>query len=149
MNVQTFRTQLEAMGGNNVAIVVPDEVVTAFAHGKRVPVKVTVDGDYTYANTIASMGGRFLLSFNAETRKATGRVAGDEVEVRLELDDAPRTVALPPDLAAALEKDPAASAAWEALSYSRKKEHATAVESAKKEETRVRRLEKVLEALRG
>jgi len=149
MNVQTFRTQLEAMGGNNVAIVVPDEVVTAFAHGKRVPVKVTIDGDYTYANTIASMGGRFLLSFNAETRKATGRVAGDEVEVRLELDDAPRAVALPPDLAAALEKDPAASAAWEALSYSRKKEHATAVESAKKEETRVRRLEKVLEALRG
>ena len=149
MNVQTFRTELESMGGNNAAIVVPDEVVAAFEHGKRVPVKVTIDGDYTYANTITSMGGRFLISFNAQTRKATGRVAGDEVEVRLELDDAPRTVTLPPDLAAALEKDAKASAALEALSFTKKKEHATAIESAKKEETRERRLAKVLEALRG
>lgn len=77
------------MGGKNVAIVVFAEVVTDFARGKRVPVKVTVDGDYTYASTISSMGGRFLLSFNAETRAATGRLAGDEVEVRLELDDYP------------------------------------------------------------
>jgi hypothetical protein len=95
MNVQTFRTVLEPMGGNNVAIVVPDDVVAAFEHGKRVPVVVTVDGDYSYANTIASMGGRFLISFNAATRAATGRGAGDEVEVRLEIDDAPRTVPAP------------------------------------------------------
>lgn len=85
-NIQTFRTVLEATGGNNVGIVVPDEVVTAFDHGKRVPVVVTIDDGYTYPNSIASMGGRFLVSFNAETRKATGRAAGDEVEVRLELD---------------------------------------------------------------
>ena len=85
---QTFRTTLEATGGNNVAIVVPEEVVTAFEHGRRVPVVVTVDGGYSYANSISSMGGRFLVSFNAETRKATGRGAGDEVEVRLVLDEA-------------------------------------------------------------
>jgi hypothetical protein len=149
MNVQTFRTVLEPMGGNNVAIVVPDEVVAAFEHGKRVPVAVTVDGDYTYANTIASMGGRFLISFNAATRAATGRGAGDEIEVRLELDDAPRTVAPPPELAAALETDAAASAAWDALSYTRKKQHAQALESARTEVTRERRLVKVLESLRG
>jgi len=89
-SVQTFRTVLEATGGNNVGIVVPEDVVVAFDHGKRVPVVVTIDGDYTYPNSIASMGGRFLVSFNAETRKATGRSAGDEVEVRLELDEARR-----------------------------------------------------------
>lgn len=149
MNAQTFRTKLEPMGGNNVAIVVPDEVVAAFEHGKRVPVTVTVDGGYSYANTITSMGGRFLVSFNAATRRATGRGAGDEVEVRLEIDDAPRTVTPPPELAAALDADPGAAAAWEALSYTRKKEHAVAVESAKKDETRERRLAKVMEALRG
>jgi hypothetical protein len=149
MDVQTFRTALEPMGGNNVAIVVPDQIVNAFEHGKRVPVVVTIDGDYSYSNTISSMGGRFLISFNAETRTATGRTAGDEVEVRLELDDAPRTVTPPPPLAAALGADPGAAAAWEALSYTRKKEHATAIESAKKEETRERRLAKVMESLRG
>ena len=86
MTKQTFRTTLEATGGNNVAIVVPDEVVSAFDHGKRVPVIVTVDGDYSYPNSISVMGERFLISFNAETRKATGRGAGDEVDVDLELD---------------------------------------------------------------
>ena len=55
----------------------------------------------------------------------------------------------PPPLAAALAADPGAAAAWEALSYTRKKEHATAIESAKKEETRERRLAKVMESLRG
>jgi hypothetical protein len=149
MNVQTFRTVLEPMGGNNVAIVVPDGVVAAFERGKRVPVAVTVDGDYTYPNTIASMGGRFLISFNAATRAATGRRAGDEIEVRLELDDAPRIVAPPPDLAAALKQDAAASAVWDALSYTKKKEHAHSVESAKTDVTRERRLAKVLESLRG
>jgi hypothetical protein len=149
MNVQTFRTVLEPMGGNNVAIVVPDDVVAAFEHGKRVPVVVTVDGDYIYANTIASMGGRFLISFNDATRAATGRGAGDEVEVRLELDDAPRTVVPPPDLAAALKQDDAASAVWDALSYTKKKEHAHSVESAKTEATRERHLAKVMASLRG
>ncbi len=79
----TFRTVLEATGGNNVAIVVPEEIVQAFDRGKRVPVVVVVDGDYTFTTTIGVMGGRFLVSFNAETRKKTGRGAGDEVTVDL------------------------------------------------------------------
>ncbi|MFL6024757.1 MAG: YdeI/OmpD-associated family protein [Marmoricola sp.] len=149
MSTQTFRTVLESMGGNNVGIVVPDEVVAAFDRGKRAPVRVTVDGDFTYPNTIASMGGRFLLSFNAATRAATGRGAGDEVEIRLDLDDGPRTVEVPAALASALKADPAAAAAWEAWSFTRKKEAATSIESAKAEETRQRRLEKVLGALRA
>lgn len=82
----TFRTVLEATGGNNVGIVVPEAVVLAFECGKRVPVVVTIDGDYEYRTTIGVMGGRYLVSFNAETRKRTGRGAGDEVEVRLEVD---------------------------------------------------------------
>lgn len=82
----TFRTVLEATGGNNVGIVVPEEVVLAFGRGKRVPVVVTIDGDYAYRTTIGVMGGRYLVSFNAETRQRTGRTAGDEVDVGLEVD---------------------------------------------------------------
>ena len=52
---QSFRTTLLASGGNNVGIVVPTDVVTAFGRGKRVPVVVTVDGGQ-YRSTIASMG---------------------------------------------------------------------------------------------
>lgn len=81
-----FRTVLTATGGNNVGFVVPEEVVLGFNRGKRVPVIVTIDDDYTYKTTTGVMGGRYLVSFNAETRKNTNRGAGDEVQVQLDLD---------------------------------------------------------------
>ena len=146
---QTFRTELFAAGGNNVGIVVPDDVVVAFERGKRVPVVVTIDGSYQYRNTIASMGGRLLISFNAETRKATGRSAGDVVEVRLDVDDAPRVVEVPEELATELASDPAAKAAWERLSFSHRRAHAESITKAKAADTRARRVAKVLQALRA
>ena len=82
----TFRTVLEPTGGNNVGIVVPEDVLLAFNLGKRVPVVVTIDDGYTYKTTIGVMHGRYLVSFNAETRKNTGRGAGDEVKVDLVVD---------------------------------------------------------------
>lgn len=146
---QTFRTTLWSAGGNNVGIVVPEDVVAAFGRGKRVPVVVTIDGDYQYRNTIASMGGQFLISFNAETRKITGRGAGDEVEVRLDVDDAPRVIEVPADLAVELAKDADAKAAWEQMSYSRQRGHAESITGAKTDETRARRVAKVVTALQG
>ena len=82
----TWRIVLEATGGNNVGIVIPEDVVLGFDRGKRVPVIVTIDGRYTYPTTIGVMGGRYLVSFNAETRRRTGRGAGDEVEVEVVVD---------------------------------------------------------------
>ncbi len=146
---QTFRTTLEATGGRNVGIVVPTEVAEAFGRGKRVPVVVTIEGGYQYRNTIASMGGRFLISFNAETRAATGFGAGDEVEVRLDVDDAPRVVEVPEDLAVELARDPELRAAWEKLSYSHQRAHAEAITKAKAADTRARRVAKTVEALRA
>ena len=145
----TFRTTLWAAGGNNVGIVVPQEVVEGFGRGMRVPVVVTIDGDHTYRSTIASMGGRLLISFNAGTRAATGRGAGDEIEVTLAVDDAPRVVEVPAALAEALDRDPAAAEVWARLSYSRQKAHALSVDGAKSDETRDRRVQKVLTELTG
>lgn len=145
----SFRTTLRAGGGNNVGIEVPAPIVESFARGKRVPVVVTIDGGYTYRNTISSMGGAFLISFNAEVRAATGRGAGDEVEVSLTLDDAPRTVEVPPPLADALGADPAAARAWAGLSVSKQRAHALSVAGAKSDATRSRRVQKVLDDLRG
>ena len=144
----TFTTRL-AQSGNNVGIVVPPEVVESFGAGKRVPVVVTIDGGYSYRSTISSMGGRFMISFNAETRAATGRGGGDEVEVTLEHDTASRAVEPPPALAEALAADPAAAAAWAKLAPSHQKEHARAITEAKGDDTRARRVAKALEMLRG
>lgn len=143
----SFTTVLQATGGNNVGIQVPAEVVESFGRGKRVPVVVTIDGGYSYRNTIAAMGGSFWLSFNAETRKATGRGAGDEVEVTLEADDAPRVVEVPPDLAEAFAANPAAADAWTKLSYSHQRQHAEAIAAAKAPETRARRIASTIDKL--
>lgn len=143
----TFRTQL-AQFGNNVGIVVPAEIVESFGVGKRVPVVVTVDGGYSYRNTISSMGGRFLISFNSETRAATGLGGGDEVEITLEHDTAPRTVEMPAELAAAAAGDPVVLAAWEKLPPSHQKEHARAISEAKGDDTRARRVDAALAKLR-
>ena len=143
----TFRTTLWPGGGNNVGIVVPEDIVLGFNRGKRVPVVVTIDGGYSYRNTITSMGGQYLISFNSATRKATGRGAGDEVEVTLEVDDQPRTVDPPDVLVAALAANPDAAKAWDAWSHSKQRQHAEAIAGAKTDETRERRLAKALDAL--
>lgn len=143
----SFRTVLWSSGGNNVGIVVPEEIVRSFGRGKRVPVVVTIDGGFTYRNTISSMGGQYLISFSSDIRAATGRGAGDEVEVILDIDDAPRTVDVPPALADALAADPDAAATWATLSYSKQKAHALSVDGAKSDDTRARRVQKVIDAL--
>ena len=121
-------------GKTATGIEVPDEIVAGLGQGQRPPVRVTVGG-YCYRTTVARMGGRFLVSLSAENRAAAGVAAGDEVEVDLEFDDAPREVEVPADLAAALGRDQAARANFEALPYSHRKEWVRWVTEAKKPDT--------------
>ena len=126
----------------------PREVVEALGASKRPPVRVTVNG-YTYRNTIAAMGGKYMVGVSAEHRAGAGVAGGDSVDVDIELDDAPRTVEVPPELAMALAKDKAAKATFDGLSYSNQRRHADGIASAKTDETRQRRLEKTLAELHG
>ena len=89
-----------------------------------------------------------MLPVSAEVREHAHVAAGDELEVTVELDTAPREVSVPDDLAAALAQDSAAKAAFEKLSYSNKRRHVLSVEDAKTPETRARRVEKAVEALK-
>jgi uncharacterized protein YdeI (YjbR/CyaY-like superfamily) len=66
----------------------------------------------------------------------------------VELDEAPRTVTVPADLAEALALDAAASAAFGRLSYSHQQRHVLAIESAKAPETRQRRIAKTVADLK-
>jgi antitoxin component of MazEF toxin-antitoxin module len=142
-----FRAILETNGRTATGIEVPPSVVGALGAGKRPPVRVTLH-EHTYRTTVARMGGRFLVPVSAEVRKAAGVTAGDDLDVDIELDDAPRTVDVPADLAAALAEVPAAAKAWDTLSYTHRKEWARSVEDAKKPETRARRIAAAVEALR-
>ena len=142
-----FRTTIVQSGKNTTGIQVPDEVVEALGSGKRPAVTVTVNG-YSYRSTVASMGGVFMVSLSAEHRAGAGVGGGDEVEVDLELDSAPREVTVPPELVAALDAEPAARATFDGLSYSNKSWHILQVTGAKTEETRQRRIARSVEALK-
>jgi hypothetical protein len=140
-----FETTMTLVG-NNTGIEVPPEVIEALGAGKKPPVKVTVNG-YEYRNTVAVMGGKYMISFSSDKRAATGIQGGDPIVVDLELDTAPRTVEVPDDFAAALDAAPGAREAFDRLAPSHKKAHVTAVESAKARETRQRRIAKAVESL--
>ena len=142
-----FRTTIEQSGKTATGIPVPTEVVEALAAGKRPAVTVTING-YTYRSSIAVMGGAFMISLSSEHRAAAGVAGGDEVDVDVELDAAPREVSVPADLAAALDAQPAARRTFDGLSYSNKLWHVLQIEGAKTDETRRRRIVKSVEALR-
>jgi bifunctional DNA-binding transcriptional regulator/antitoxin component of YhaV-PrlF toxin-antitoxin module len=140
-----FRTTI-ARQGNNTGVVVPDEVVTALGAGKKPPVVVTLNG-YTYRSSIASMGGRFMISLSRENRERAGLEGGEELDVEVVVDDQPRVVEPPSDFAAALQASPAAAAAFAKLSYSHQRQHVLAIEEAKAAETRQRRIAKAVAQL--
>jgi Bacteriocin-protection, YdeI or OmpD-Associated/Domain of unknown function (DUF1905) len=142
-----FRTTILQSGKTAMGFEVPQEAVDALAAGKRPPVKVTING-YTYRSSIAVLQGRYMIGVSAENRGPAGVTAGDEVDVELELDTAPREVTIPPDLAAALDAEPNARRTFDALSYSNKSWHTIQVAAAKAPETRARRIEKSIAALR-
>lgn len=127
---------------------VPPAVVEALGGGARPPVTITVNG-HSWKSRVAIMRGRHLIGLSKAHRQAAGVATGDEVEVELTLDTEPRVVVEPADFTAALDDDPAARAAYDELSYSRRREHVRAIESAKKPETRRRRIERAITALRG
>ena len=132
-----FHTTILQGDKTATGIRIPDEVVEALGAGKRPPITVTING-FTYRSTVAVMGGAYMV----------GVGGGDEVDVEIELDTAPREVAVPADLAAALDAEPAARSTFESLSNSNKGWHVFQVTGAKTDETRQRRIAKSVATLR-
>lgn len=142
-----FRSVVELGGKSATGIRVPDDVIAALSTSRRPSVAVTVNG-YTYRTTAARMGDAFFVPLSAENRSAAGLSAGDEVEVEIVLDDAPREVAVPDDLAAALTEARMRDR-FDGLAYSHRREHVRAVQDAKTAATRQRRIAAAIEKLRA
>jgi hypothetical protein len=148
MGLIRFRTQLRRRGPA-AAIVLDDAQVATVGEGaRRFPVTATVNG-YTWRTSVARMGGEFLVGLNRQVREGAGVQAGDDVEVTIELDAAPRDVEVPEALAAALTTDPQAKAAFERMAFTHRKEYARWIAEAKREETRDRRVQQAIEMIRA
>ena len=141
-----FRTNLLQIG-NNVGVDVPDTVIEELGAGKKPAVVMTINDDYTWRSTVAVMRGKYLVSFSSAHRAASGYRGGDDVEITIVVDDAPRTVEIPEPLQAAMDAAPGAQAAFDALSNSRKKLLTVPVADAKTDETRDKRIAKAIAEL--
>lgn len=112
----------------------------------RVPVAITYKGE-TFRTSVSVYRGQWMMVVN-EAMRSGGLAPGGSYRVEITMDTAERTVDVPDDLAAALAAEGLRSA-WDALSYTRRKEHVRLVTEAKKQETRERRVAAVIDSVRG
>jgi bifunctional DNA-binding transcriptional regulator/antitoxin component of YhaV-PrlF toxin-antitoxin module len=144
--VERFKAILGGEDGEAPTVELPFDAKERFGRA-RAPVRGTVDGT-EFRTTVAVYGGRYLIGFRRELRERAGVAIGDQVEVTIDLDDEPRTVELPPALAAAFDEDEDAREAFDRLSYSHRREYAEWIAEAKRDDTRSRRVAKTLGQLR-
>ena len=148
MKVKKFRAKIvqdDETSGCGVPL--PFDPREAFGRA-RAPVRAAIGG-HTFRTTTFTMCGVHWIPLNKANRTAAGVSAGQTVSVELTPDEQPRVVEVPRELAAALRKQRGLTARFRALSYTRQKEHAQAIESAKKPETAARRIERLLRELGG
>jgi len=148
MGVIRFRARLQPRGPA-AAVVLDDAKVAVVGEGaKRFPVVATVN-DYTWRTSVTRMGGEFLLGLNREVREGAQVAVGEDVDVTLELDVAPRVVEIPEALALALAAAPDVAAAFDAMAFTHRKEYARWIADAKQEQTRERRVQQALDMIRA
>jgi hypothetical protein len=147
MATKRFRVLLEKHENSEATgITIPFDVQKTYGTRARVPVRGTING-FPYRSTIFPMGGRYMMAVNKEMRAGANATGGDTLSVTMERDEEPRIITPHADLARALKANKAAQSAWDKLSYTHQKEHARAIEDAKRPETRARRIEKAVAQL--
>ncbi|HRB01708.1 MAG TPA: YdeI/OmpD-associated family protein [Ignavibacteria bacterium] len=140
-----FKTKILQFG-NNTGIEISEDLLEKLNGGKKPLVVVTLN-KYSYRSAVGKMGDRFMISLSSENRKNAGVKGGDSLEVQIELDTAPRTVDVPDELQTALNKNKTIKDAFEKLAPSKKKAMVMSVIDAKAEETRKKRIEKIISTL--
>ena len=143
-----FTTKLIGQEGSQVAGMKPPfDVVEVFGRKGRVPVKGTING-FPFRSSLMNMGDGHMMAVNAELRAGGKCKAGDTVRIVMELDEDERKVEVPAYLKKIINSDPQAKERWAKLSFTHQKEYVRAVEDAKKDETRERRIAQMMDALR-
>ena len=136
------------IGSGGAYIEFPFDVENEFGVKGRVKA-VCFFQDAEYRGSLVRMGTQYhIIGITKDIRKKIGKDIGDKVQVRLYKDESERTVELPPVLGQEFIHDQALKDRYEKLSYSRKREIADLLNSAKQEQTLKSRLEKIIAELR-
>jgi len=143
-----FQARIEGKEAGVVAAITPPvDVIEWFGTRARVPIRGTING-FPFRSSLMPCGNTRMMPVNMKLREGAGVKPGDMVEVVMERDLEERTVEAPPELAKELKKSKTARERWEQLAFTHKKEMAISISGAKQEETKKRRLLKVMEVLK-
>lgn len=145
---QSFDATIETDSKSGGAwVTMPFDVKSVFGTGGWVKVKATFDG-HEYRGSIADMGtGGHILIITKQIRNAIRKEPGDRVKVELEKDTYERTVDIPNELELLLKQNKTASEFYNSLSFTNRKEYANWISSAKRDETKEKRLGETLRRL--
>jgi hypothetical protein len=142
-----FKAKIDGREAGVVAAITPPvDVPKVFGAPARVAIRGTING-YPFRSSLMPMGGRHMMPVCKALRDGAGVEPGDIVDVVMERDEEERGVAVPRALKKAFAKHKVAQANWDKRSFTQKKEMALAIEGAKREETRTRRLTKIMKIL--
>jgi hypothetical protein len=148
MKKYAFTAKIEPGPGGGAFVTFPYDVEKEFGAKGRVPVHASINR-IPYTGSLMQCGGpRHMLGVLKSIREQLGKNLGDPVDVEIWKDDSVRTVDLPAGFAALLKKEKLRDA-FDALSYTHRREYVRWISEAKKEETRTRRLAKAVEMLRS
>ena len=128
-------------------VLFPHDTVAEFHRKGRVPVQALLGGLPYTGSLMPSAAGYHRLSVPREICARLGKTPGDLIRIELWKDDARRTVEMPEEFVRLLQKE-RLLAKFEALSITRRKEYRNWILSAKRDETRSRRLLKAIAILR-
>ena len=126
-------------------VMFPYSVEEKFGVVGRVPVKVWFE-DIFYRGSLVKMNStKHQIIVLKEIQKQINEKELTKVHIRVELDTEPsRVIELPKDIELKLDNNPEAKQAWDKLSYSHKREYYQWITGAKKEETRMSRIDKMI-----
>lgn len=147
MKRYTFTATIEPAGRGGAYVLFPWDVQAEFGTKGKVPIEATFDG-VRYRGSLVRYGQpQHMLPMLKAIREQTGKRPGDRVDVVLWRDEKARTLEVPEDLSAMMQREGLLEF-FESLSYTHRKEYCRWINEAKKQETRIRRLEKAAEMLR-
>ncbi len=144
-----FRAKIQGREAGVVAAIAPPvDVIEWFGTRARVPIRGTING-FAFRSSLMPCGNARMMPVNKALCHGAGVAPGDVVDVVMERDEEERTVEAPPELQKELAKSKKAKERWDGLAFTDKKEMAVSITGAKQEETRKRRLAKVMQVLKS
>ncbi len=147
MDKRKFAAEILSNGSGGMYVIVPFDVEKEYGK-KRVKIVAKIESEI-YRGLLVRMGSPdHILLMRKDIREKIGKTAGDIVNVEVEEDTKPRVVIIPKDLQELLDLNPNLKVFFQTLSYTHQKEYVQWIEDAKRETTRIRRLNKTIELMK-